>query len=70
MIADNWLLILGVPIIIVLVIQAGRQVIQIRARIAQVRDEMARSPLPPFAQLAQLMEEQKAAEGTDGKRAH
>lgn len=68
--ADTWVLVLGIPIIIALLIQTARRSAQIRARIRQVREEQARNPLPPFAQLAELIDEQNARERTDGKRPH
>ncbi len=70
MLADNWVLILGVPIIIALLIQTARRSAQIRDRTAQVREEQARNPLPPFAQLAELIEQQNPRERNDGKRPH
>lgn len=68
--ADTWVLVVGIPVIIVLLVQTVRRSAQIRARIAQVREEQARSPQPPFAQLAELMETKDARERNDGKRPH
>jgi hypothetical protein len=70
MFADTWVLILGIPIIIALLVQTARRSAQIRDRIAQVREEQARNPLPPFAQLAELIDNQNARERNDGKRTH
>ena len=69
MLADNWLLIFGIPIIIVLVVQTIRRIYRLRVHIDDVRDELARSPLPPFAQLSEIMQEQHQ-ERTRGQRTH
>lgn len=68
--ADNWVLILGIPIIVALLIQTGRRLAQIRERIVQVREEQARNPLPPIAQFAELMVEEEARGRHHGKRTH
>lgn len=70
MLADNWVLILGIPIILGLLVQVARRASRLRERIAQVREEQARNPLPPFAQLAELIDNQNARERHDGKRTH
>ncbi len=67
--AENWAWAVGVPVIIGLCVNAARRVMQIRARMEQVRDELARSPLPPMAQMAELFEPQSKQERSDGKRA-
>lgn len=69
MIADNWLLIFGIPAIAVLLAQAVRHVRRLRARIDEVRAEQARNPLPPYAQLSLLMQD-PSQERTRGKRPH
>lgn len=65
MIADSWYWIVGIPVIVVLAARAWRRTAALKRRITDVQDEMARSPLPPSAMLAQLYQEQE----TDGKRA-
>ena len=70
MLADNWMLVMGVPVIGVLVFMAVQRVRRLRRRIEEVREEMARNPLPPFAQLSELIQDQKTQERTRGKRTH
>jgi hypothetical protein len=69
MLADKWLLLFGVPIIAALLVQTVRRVSRLKTRIDEVRDEQARSPLPPFAQLSELMQDQ-SQERNRGKRPH
>lgn len=57
MIADKWLLAFGIPIIIALAAYTIRRIKRLGAHIDEVRDELARNPLPPFAQLSELMQE-------------
>lgn len=68
MIADNWLLVFGIPAIIALIALTIRRIRRLGAHIDEVRDELARSPLPPFAQLSEIMqetaEERKRGQGT------
>jgi len=70
MFADNWVPILGIPIIVALLIQIARRLGQIKSRVAQVREEQARNPQSPYAQLAELMATKDARERNDGKRTH
>jgi hypothetical protein len=69
MIADNWIPLLGVPIIAALVVQTVRRLARLRTRIDEVREEQARNPLPPYAQLSQLMQE-RSEERKRGQRSH
>ena len=57
-ITDTLALAVGVPVIAYLLYTAARRARQVRERIRQVQEELSRSPLPPLAQLGQLMEEQ------------
>ncbi len=70
MFSDFWTLVVGVPVIAALLVVTVRRVRRLRRHIAEVRAEIARSPLPPFAQLSELLEEQKNQERTRGKRPH
>ena len=69
MLADNWLLFLGVPVIGLLLAQTIRRVRRLKTRIDEVREEQARNPLPPYAQLSELMQD-RSQERTRGKRPH
>ncbi len=68
MIDEKWTLLFGIPIIVFLLVLAARRLRALSTRIAKVQEEQARNPLPPFAQLADLMAEQEAPKARRGKK--
>lgn len=54
------LVLFGVPAIAGLALTAWRRARLLRERITQVQEEMARDPRPPYAALADLMQEQES----------
>ena len=49
-----WMLIVGIPIIVWLLVRAVQRVQSLRERVADVQDEMARNPQSPYQALAEL----------------
>lgn len=68
MIDEKWTLLFGIPIIVFLLALAARRLRALSTRIAEVQEEQARNPLPPFAQLANLMAEPEAPKARRGKK--
>ncbi len=58
MVVTVLLVLFGVPAIVLLARTAWRRARALSGRIAEVQEEMARDPRPPFAALADLMQEQ------------
>ena len=58
MVVSVLLLLFGVPVIVGLTLLAVRRARALSRRIAEVREEMARSPQSPYAALAELMQGQ------------
>ena len=57
MVEESLMLILGVPVIVWLAVRAWRQARAVRARMAEVRAELARNPQEVFRAQAELMGE-------------
>lgn len=63
------LLLLGIPTIVWLAVRAVRRMQQIKQRIAEVQDDLARNPQSPYAAMAELYNPPppKSKERTRGK---
>ena len=57
MVEELLMVVFGVPIIVWLAVRAWRQARAVRARIAEVREELARNPQEIFLAQAELMRE-------------
>ena len=64
MVVTVLLLLFGVPTIVGLTLLAVGRARSLSARIAEVQEELARDPRPPYAALAALMQEQDEATTT------
>jgi hypothetical protein len=68
MLEETWLLIIGIPVIVVLTVMAVRRARALAARIAEVREEMAKNPPDPYQALSELYAEQEGKPRRKGTR--
>ena len=62
MVEDKWLLLASIPVVVFLGISIRRRIVEINARIAQLKREEAAGPVNPYQAMYEIMP------GTDGSK--